>query len=251
MCMQEILDGSILGDANLTRRQYRTRFEMNLSKVTHQVTMEDNFRWLEYIKRSCLLPLGIGVSNIYPKHRMGRHEGKSFDMVRLISLESSLLNSYYDRWYAWTGKWKTNKKGYSPCRIDDTKILPKDFVLTPVVLAHWFIGDGGAYRQTRHPNTIETSLACYSFTYDEVYELINMLNSMGIITGKPGQQKNSIKGGGLCIRLAQESVNYFFDLISPHMPSHRGLIQYRTETKQRSRHEAYFNNLRLKLRRQK
>lgn len=232
---QEIFDGVMLGDGNLIRYRKNASFHIMLSKVLKdgRITMNDNLMWLHYINDMSLTPLDIDVSELYPQYRMtrrsvGQHKGKLCQIVELHSLRSSWLAEQYDRWYSWTGKWTGRK--HNQYRKDDTKNIPPDFALTPVRLANWFKGDGESCRSSNHNDTTGLGLSTDCYTEEEVYYLMGMLYDIGIVTIKPGRRNGVIKGSGLSIRVAQRSVNYFFDLVEPNMISHRGMLLYKKKT---------------------
>lgn len=219
----QIFDGVMLGDGCLDRYTSSSRLLVNLSKTSKdgRLTAEDNIAWLRFIKNECLIPLGVEVSGMYPKLYSSQSREKPYQAARLSSRSSSLLAEQHDRWYASTGEWA--RGGY---RRGDTKVVPRDFTLSPATLAHWFIGDGGSTLYRTSPSFVRVTLATCCFTGEEVYRLITMLNDMGVATVKPHRLPTK-KGSGLVIIIAQASVDDFFDIIAPHMPSHLGLLQYK------------------------
>ncbi len=223
----QIFDGVMLGDGGLTRYNGGALFYMNLSKTSKdgRLTMGDNIAWLACVKDECLALLGVGVSDVYPKLNWYRSRGKLFQAAWLRSRQSNFLTEQHSRWYAQTGEWAQSSRQWY--RRGDTKALPSGLTLSPVTLAHWFIGDGGSYRDKRRPTTVQVNLSVCCFTEVEVYLLTEMLNEMGVATTKPGLHKRVVKGSGLVIYIAQRSVDDFFDIIAPHMPSHTGALQYR------------------------
>jgi len=224
----EIFDGVMLGDGSLVRSNAKAYFAMNLSKTSKdgRLTMGDNFTWLECIKSECLIPLGVNVFDKYPKPALLRDaKGRTYSAAVFRSRSSSFLKRQHDRWYKQTGE-SVNYRGLYQYRRGDTKRLPLDLILTPTVLAHWFIGDGGSTRRGLTKNVTVTLAVC-GFEVGEVLRLTSMLNGMGITTVKPNVDKNAKKGSGLVIYLAQRSVDDFFGIIAPYMPSHRGLLQYK------------------------
>ena len=225
-----VLDGVMLGDGCLRRFANGAYLHMNLSKTSKdgRLTMDDNVAWLGYIKNECLIPLGVEVSDIYPKLRWRHSKIRSYQMADLTSRQSDFLIEQHSRWYAQTGEWIQNNGHWY--RRGDTKIVPRDFILNPVILAHWFVGDGGSHRPNTSPSATMVSLATCCFTRLEVLQLTVMLNKMGIITNKPNRLPTE-KGSGMVILIAQDSVDDFFDIIAPHMPSHVGLIQYIKENR--------------------
>ncbi len=227
----EIFDGVMLGDGSLTRRFYGVRLHMSQSKTSKdgRLTMEDNFAWLAYIKNDCLLPLGVEVSDTFPVFYARCRKSGPYQSVDLSSWQSNFLAEQYRRWYAPTGEWVGDKSVSSRYRRGDTKITPRDLALSPITLTHWFIGDGGSNWTKTRPSTVIVSLATCCFTEEEVCRLTTMLNEMGIATIKPKMFPTK-KGSGLVIYIAQESVDFFFDLIAPYMPSHKGLLQYKRNT---------------------
>ncbi len=223
----QIFDGVMLGDGGLIRYASKALFYMTQSKTSKdgRLTVGDNIAWLAYIKDECLLPLGVEVSDKYPKLGYHHLKGEPRQTTGLSSRLSDLLAEQYDRWYARTGEWAKNSTSW--CRRGDTKVLPCDLAISQATLAHWFIGDGGSSRDKRHLSTVLVSLSVCCFTEAEVYRLTTMLNKMGITITKLSLHKNVVEGSGLVIIISQRSVDDFFDLIAPYMPSHTGALQYK------------------------
>lgn len=251
---QEIFDGVMLSDGNLNRHQNGTNFRVGLSKISKdgRITMEDNYNWLQYIMNECLSPLCVKVSHSYPKYGVsyrtsGPRKEEPYQRVALSSRQSDYLTKQYNRWHSWTGEW-TVSEGYEHCpsawyRRGDTKIVPEDLILTPRMLAHWFIGDGGLRTGNRSGGI---SLFTNCFTEDEVRRLTEALHMLGVITIKPSLQKTTVKGSGLVIQLSMKGIDHFYDIIEPYMFSHRGMLRYRDNF---GIIKSDFNTLRQKLRR--
>ena len=202
--LTEIVDGLMLGDGSMDRKGF-LRLEQT---ITHQ-------GWVQQLQRE-LLSLGVDakISN-----QKARTSGKKIE-GRIINCSPSVL--LYTRSYKFM---KEQRQRWYP---DGVKILPRDLVLTPVVLAHWFCGDGS------YDKTGALSIYTNNFTYDEVCRLAVLLKlSLGIYSTiyeqRPGQWtlRISRKADALKVR----------DLVWPHIPE---CFQYKFQYVRESRR--YANN---------
>jgi len=69
---------------------------------------------------------------------------------RLESYADQFLIEIYNKWYY------------------DTKIIPKDLILTPLIVKYWFYGDGSTTRNKKHMNLVSLTLSTESFTISDV-----------------------------------------------------------------------------------
>jgi hypothetical protein len=119
--LQEILDGVLLSDGHLRRVGERSTAYLNM--------MQSPVRrgWLELVQKN-LAQFGV-ITKIdscwrAPTALEGRPlPGGQYDLLR--SLNYVELVGERDRWYS-----------------GGVKVVPRDLSITPVVLLHWFCGDG-------------------------------------------------------------------------------------------------------------
>ena len=230
----QAFDGLMLGDGGLTRYKRGAHYFMAQSKQT--ILISDHIKWVQWVKDNVFMIIGVQVPNRYPRIGTGTYKEKIFQKAYLRTRQSSLLADLYDEWYI-GGELARPKYGWYIHKA--TKIVPERLMqattLPALTLVHWFLGDGGS-SWARRNGSVPLPLIKFStegFIEKEVYHLSFMLNSMGIDTIEPGKAEAK-KGSGLSIRLAQHSINYFMDLIEPHIleifgnsegPSYKDMIK--------------------------
>lgn len=150
----EILDGLLLGDGCLIKRNLNARY-------SHSCKHKEYLEWLQrYFEDN-----GISVTpKIYQKN-----EGRGI-YYQIQSRVNPILTTQYERWYL-------NKK----------KTVPQDIELTPLSVLHWYIGDGGLDSDKGYLRQI--SLAAHSFSYNERQILVDKLNRLGF---KASNRKNGL-----------------------------------------------------------
>lgn len=250
----QVLDGLMLGDGSLTRRN-NAYYSMAMSKLA--ISLDDHLKYEQWIVDNVFAVLSIPAST---KATNGVCRGKPYQKAILWTYQLPLLTELHDKWYV-GGEW--TQKGGGRYVHGATKVLPDYLMqaeeLPTLALAHWFLGDGSSswgYLKLGSPR-LTVNLAACGFTKGEVYHLMAMLNNMGITTTKPGRQQ-TIRGQGLSIVLAQDSVNRFMDLIEPHIleifsdsesPSYKDMIKRRLKPARlyKPRQKSIFSDLRIKL----
>jgi hypothetical protein len=257
----QVLDGSMLGDGNLTRLKGGAIYYVSFSKPN--ILLGDHLKYLHWIADDALRALGVEPLRGYPKIEIQCRKGRPHGIARLVTHSSIVLGEIYEEWYtggSWiqrTGRWH-----------GATKVLPKRLlravVLPVLTLAPWFLEDGSSsiiYPERACP-VISVSFSTYNFSKNEVYGLMGLLNNMGLGTIKSSRRRVK-KGSGLLIRLKQDSVNPFMDLIEPIIlsifrdsegPSYKDMIKRRPgacagEHRPYMKDANEFEELRKKLRR--
>ena len=107
---------------------------------------------------------------------------------QIYSRNHDFFKHNYNRWYDKNGK----------------KHIPHDLILTPIVLTHWYIGDGGFDSDKGYLRQIQ--IAAHSFSYEERDHLVNLLKSLGF-------NASNRKKGIICI--SKKSVQDFLEYIGP------------------------------------
>jgi len=190
----EVFDGVMLGDGSITlpSSYNNAYFIMNLSGT----------KTLEYLSsvRTALLTLSIPVKTTYPKVLKGTSKGKVYYYCRLQSGCCQLLTEQYHRWY--------------PSR---RKVVPEDVSLTPITLAHWFMGDGSSYLDERyHYVSVTITLCTDGYREQEVALLADKLHSININVSLV--YHTAVRNGrGMRIIIRQDSVNRFMDVVGPYV----------------------------------
>lgn len=188
----QIFDGAMLSDAGIKLcRGTSPRFELSQGGV-------DRTDWLSIVKEA-LIALGAPVQPQYPKPYPTTHKGKPYVNVWLVSRVCPLTREQRGRWYP-----------------NGIKVVPEDLVLTPIVAAHWFMGDGSS-RWNTVKGTRTGSVSCYfaanSFTLEGVKRLETGLIGLGIghISREP------YKDMGARIWVHGNSVTILMDMIAPYV----------------------------------
>ncbi len=166
--LTELIDGLLLGDGSMERR-FPGRISINQNPI--------RIGWLKHIQRQ-LAAIGIRSRISEPsrcaggRRAGGKLKGKVFKAtvrIRLHTLTYDVIKAHYARWYP-GGK----------------KHVPVDLRLTPIVVTHWFCGDGGGNRRAA-----ELRLYTNGFERHEVDRLAAKLSRYGfsavvsVYAGKP------------------------------------------------------------------
>lgn len=156
----EIVNGCLLGDAGLVRRGRNPYFWVDLSGGEH-------LDWL-YVMKETLQSMGIPVTDKCPKitPRQHRLRGKMirYTEVALWSSSSPLLLPLYHEWYP-----------------GGHKVVPRSLGLTPITIAHWFMGDGSSWALSGRPNLVRAKFCTNGLPLADIDRLGRMLAGMGIV----------------------------------------------------------------------
>lgn len=181
----EVYTGMMLGDCSLRMDGKNAQLRINLSGI-------DTIGYLNFVKAH-LEKLGITFCDGHPKTRKAISRGKPYDLCRMASTTCAFLTSEYEKWYP-----------------SGTKVVPTDVYLSPISLAHWFMGDGSSSRQ-RGLKAINVVFATNSYNFDSVERLRKLLLGLGISTSR-----HTIKGRFI-IYVRQQSIDTLMGLIEPHI----------------------------------
>ncbi len=159
----EVISGCLLGDAGLFKSRHIGNAYFGIA-----LSGEEHIDVLNIIK-DALLSLDLCVSDACPKitprvNRAGHH----FQEVSLWSHVNPTLTYLHSIWYS-----------------ERQKILPKNINLTPLVLAHWYMGDGSSWRMPNKENLVRAKLCTNDFNRDEVERLGLMLSELKIRASLP------------------------------------------------------------------
>lgn len=185
----DVLYGSLLGDCHLCvtnksnvrkasivkQNKYKDHLYFFASLVSNDPKIKERFNKLKY----------KGIIKVYPAW--------SFR-----TKASTKLSKIYNEWYAEN--------------LNRRKIVPKNIRLTPKMILHWFLDDGCSwYRKDRGAPDVE--FCSESFSKEENLYLIKELRNLGL---NSWLNKKKLKETiGYRIRLANSSVERFFQLIGP------------------------------------
>lgn len=181
---QQILDGLLLGDGYLTR--YRRNAYFRLKVITKS--------WTNLVKQ--ILPFQWGKDG-YTKELKEKNK-HHYSIYYCITLSDIFLTKQYNRWYP-----------------NNKKIVPKDIKITPLLLKHWFYGDGSSYK-VKNKNSVSIKLSTDGFTLVECRFLVQKLRESIGITFKTYKHNNNSKNRGYVLIISDvNSIKRFFQYIGP------------------------------------
>lgn len=123
--------------------------------------------------------------------------GKEFPAYQFETLTHGCLTPFYRRWWY-------------PKSNDYVKLVPDDFVLTPISLLHWFLDDGYSCRRKRKTFQVFIGLCSESFTKNHNLFLVEQLRDKFNV--KAVVIKHSA-GTGWRIRVPQSQISRFYEVI--------------------------------------
>jgi len=194
---RELFDGVMLGDAGLYHTGTNAQFSLSGSARQNKGVCSDMIEYL-CIVRDALSVLGVNWCNGHPKVYNGYSKDMHYLRPTLKSLVCPFLGEQYTRWYR-----------------DKGKVVPSDVRVSPVTLAHWFMGDGSS-TQDKRCVTVGVTLQTHCFTEDSISILEDRLLNCGIKTGRV-TCKFVKSGAGIAISILQESVNQFMNMVCPYV----------------------------------
>lgn len=206
----DVLHGEILSNAHLTLRPKRrnSQFRLVLAGAEHVDRL--------LVVKSSLAELGVYTSPKYPKVT----PRDRYTEISLISRQHPLITAARQQWYK-----MYPDGGYR-------KSVPHDLELSPLIVAHWFMGDGCSKRDKR-PG-YQSSITCYflteSYDIDSIILLERRLHELGIETGRIYKKPKPTFGASVRITVLQKSIDGFMNMITPHMlPSYNYKILKKKE----------------------
>ena len=148
--MQDILDGSLLGDGHITKHgknKINSQFVYSSSKKDH----------VEYIAKYFNEYLTNETKNIKKKEVFDKRTNKTYISYRIRTINNSVFTIIRNKWYP-----------------NGIKIIPKDIVLNNIILLIWYIGDGGII-YTKIKNKIvsfELKLSTHCFNVEDINRIL-------------------------------------------------------------------------------
>ena len=171
---REIIVGSLLGDGYM--RIMPGRADAFL-EINHSIKAKD---YVDYkynsLKRLC---------ESAPKERTTNDNRVAY---RFFTKQHKELTALYNQFYR-------NK----------VKFIPKDLVLSPLILAIWYMDDGSKCRES------DIYLNTQQFSVEDQKVLLYKLRLLGI-SARMNKDKNYFR-----IRILKPSIKTFMELISPHV----------------------------------
>jgi len=203
---QQIIDGAVLSDAQLTRSRNYGDAYFNLSQSGTK-----HYDWLKVVANALTL-LGVELCEGHPKILKSVSHGTPYDYYRLDTHVSACLTLLYYKWYP-----GSNNKARG------VKVVPKNLKLTPLSLAHWYMGDGGVtfttglyggYIQDHY----SLSLSPAKFTLEDIALLEAQLRELGLMKMHRNRDKRVKEGSGInLVAHSIAEINRFVDLVEPYV----------------------------------
>lgn len=180
---KEIMTACLLGDGCIDRRQNRFRFGQTESKM----------KYVQWIFKS-LLPYSSCI-------KLNDGHGSSKPSWRMCTTSNSLFKELRNKWY-----------------VNRSKVVPKDIILTPFILANWVV-QGGSNNQGKRSFRISTE----SFAEADVLLLIEILErDLGIAATL------NFKLGKPVIHVGAYQYFQFIEIIKPYITW--DCFKYKTDT---------------------
>ena len=150
----EVIDGCLLGDASLVCWNPR-------SEISNSFFRKKNM-FLSHIEFVAKQLYGDDYNSHISSEWIERFQ-KNYFVLRSHTHKS--LKIHYKRWYPVENSFK--------------KLVPKDIILTPKTILHWFLDDGSSYQRRKHSNTKQAyiTLSSESFSYEDNKFLVNKLKN--------------------------------------------------------------------------
>lgn len=218
----QIFDGVMLGDGGLIQMGESAYFRMGLSGKKRKIPAEEFLEYLQYLKsafETLRVKTGPTFPKVKPRGAKLKTAGKWVPTALLETLTSPFLLNQYYKWYKGgetrRTKCEPHKGGYYYTAAA-MKVVPSDLILTPITLAHWFMGDGNSYQFRARP-TVAASFASHGFDEHSIEVLEHQLHSLDISTGRGNYSHRIQKGAGIIITVLQNSVNRLMELVEPHI----------------------------------
>jgi hypothetical protein len=132
----EVLIGGLLGDLSI--EGFKRKFRSNNARFKIERSIKDlkYLEWQHNLFKEC-----CGDIHIY--NRYDKRYDKKYESCYLRSWALPELNSYYNDWY------------------QPKKIIPRNFELTPLILAIWFADDGCCTKYSENHYCMKFSTECF------------------------------------------------------------------------------------------
>lgn len=156
----------------------------------------------------------FNIKGVYCKKRYDKSNKKYGEQPTLSSINYRFLGRMRIKWYP-----------------NGIKIVPRDLILTPKILAYWYMGDGGIWKSKR--GSVKLTLYTDSFSFNDIQFLIFKLGELGI------EFKYCKRGNGYIIYTSKaKNVTNFLKTIEPYL-----LKTFNYKLKYPTCRQQSFNNL--------
>ncbi len=197
---QQVIEGGLLGDAGM--------------KCWNNSSSESNsffYRRNKHYDHVLFVASQIGLSGERVKEHLEFatwDKQLSYTVFSLHTLTHKELNHIHKRWY--------------PKENEFIKLVPRDFVLTPISLLHWFMDDGCSFRRKRehkkinfkhNNNQILITLCSESFSREDNLFLSQQLSDLFNLDARVRPYTGNNNGSGYRISIPQSQAQHFFEVI--------------------------------------
>ncbi len=181
---REIVDGVVISDGYIGMRKRKITDDVGCLTITQSIKHRD---FLEFIKKE-LESVGIESKIIERNHHKEVY--------------------LYTRWYSC---FAVERKRWYP---KGKKEIPKDLVITPKMLAIWYMGDGSLFRRREGKRLYYgLILATHSFSFDDNLYLANILKKKYNLHFNIYRQKSYY----YLSMTKRSSIKKFIDIVEPYI----------------------------------
>lgn len=205
---KQVLDGAMISDAGVYFAHgggvdENAYFDIALSGWKHD-------DWLKVIADALIVLVPSIHANDITYRKATRTNGETYERCGLRSRTHPVFTSMRRKWYP-----------------EGIKLILPDLVVTPLMLSHWFTGDGDSvWNASGIPNMVEARLSVNCFTREDVDKLRKQLEGFGLTTSLEIRHE-TVKGAGIRLRIRNATqVNIFMDMVEPNIvPSYKYKIK--------------------------
>ena len=181
--LQQILTGELLGDGYLT-------IYNNCKNACFRHASKHR-EYSEYL---------LEKFKIYDPHILSRSVGKN-KYFHLTTKSNTYLTKIYNQWYNLDGK--------------KEKIIPEDIELTPLVIYHWWVGDGG-FNNTKNGQSF-ANIHTEGFRKKYVDLLVEKLSEIGFESSLIREPRMKNKEFGYYIKINQNDLYKFITMMENNL----------------------------------
>lgn len=184
---KQIIYGSLLGDASLSKRYSKNNFVNYCFTTSHCLAQKDFL-----IQQANILQV---TPHSYIKSENSWSPGSEYWKL-----------NYFNKLFL--------EEVYNKCFIDNRKSVTESWLneISWEGIANWFMDDGCSYKYI-NAKTVQVNFSTLSFIESEINLLIQKFYNLMV----KSHVVKSQHGNGLILTINSESVNYFMDQISPYM----------------------------------
>jgi len=176
----EIIDGLLLGDASVTTTKF---------VITQAIRSKDFVLYIkEYLE-------SLGFTTHF-NLRFSTAKGKHYEIADLATHVSRYFKLLRIKWYP-----------------DGKKIVPHNLILTPKIIAYWFMCDGST-TWINNKKQVRVNFATNGFTKNDVLILLKNLHNFGLINARI---TNYNKRGYEVIIAESKNVKQLMQIIEPYI----------------------------------